>query len=48
MPYRLFIETTTGTIEQLVFAESKRKALKQADSLAIGVRILRRSVKEVF
>jgi len=48
MAYRLFIETVEGTIEQMVFAESKRKALEQADKIAIGVRILRRTVKEIL
>jgi hypothetical protein len=48
MAYRLIIETVEGTIEQMVFAESKRKALEKADKIAIGVRILRRTVKEIF
>ena len=48
MPYRLFVETVEGTIEQIVFADSKRQALKKAAELVIGVRILRKSVKEVF
>ncbi len=48
MPYRLIIETIEGTIEQIVFADSKRKALKLADQITLGVRILRRNVKEIF
>lgn len=48
MPYRLIVETVEGTIEQIVFADSKRKALAQADQITLGVRILRRNVKEIF
>ena len=48
MAYTLIVTTPDLVIEQLVFAASKRQALKLADQLALGRRIISRRVREVF
>ena len=48
MPYRLTVVNIDETIEQLVFAPSKKQALKLADNLALGRRIIRKHAKEIY
>ena len=46
--YRVLIETPEGTEEYLVPAESKRQAYKKSLCLVLGVRVLSRTVKEIY
>ena len=48
MPYRLTVVMMDEIVEQLVFASSKRQALKLADNLALGRRIIRKHAKEIY
>ena len=48
MPYTLTVVTIDETIEQIVFAPSKKQALKLADKLSLGRRIISRRAKEIY
>jgi hypothetical protein len=46
--FELRIFTAMGLITPVVFADSKRQALRMADKFALDQRILRRQAQEIF